>query len=129
MEDQKKSQPKGPDCDQERYKPFVVQVFEALIDGAAELAKNVIFDPVARITKSNETVISSAAESENTAGRKASERKPVAERNTSAAKASTKITNTGHAKRATIKRAATKTKAVSALLTKRQRKTYPRKRR
>jgi hypothetical protein len=113
MKIEKKPQSQVLDPTAQRPKPFAVQVVDALIDGAAAIAKSILVEPFARIIKSDKKAVAreaaaSAAETEQVVQRKERNEKSVAEKNAVARKATTEKANVRGAKKTAIKRSPAK---------------------
>jgi hypothetical protein len=130
IEDEKKPQSQVLDPPARKPKPFAVQVVDALIDGAAAIAKSIMIEPFARNTKSDKKASaadSSAEETEQVVKRKARNEKSVVKKEAIAKNASSKKANVGGT--TAIKRAPAKTDASRLATKKGQRKTVLKKRR
>jgi hypothetical protein len=97
----------------QKPKPFATQIADALIDGAAAIAKSILLGPFARITKSDQTAVAamavvSAEETGQERPRKAGDEKSVgAKKSAFATKAAKEKANARSAKK-TIKRVSAK---------------------
>jgi hypothetical protein len=113
FKNEKKPQSQVSEPTAQKPKPFAVQVVDALIDGAAAIAKSMVVEPLARIIKSDRKAVegkaaASAAETEQVVQRKERNEKSVAEKNAVAGKATTKKANVRGAKKTAIKRSPAK---------------------
>jgi hypothetical protein len=113
MKIEKKRQSPLPDPTAQRPKPFAVQVVDALIDGAAAIAKSMVVEPFAGIIKSDKKVVAgevvaSVTETEQLVQRKERNEKSVAEKKAVARKVTTKKANVRGAKKTAIKRSPAK---------------------
>jgi hypothetical protein len=112
MKIEEKPQSPVPDPTAQRPKPFAVQVVDALIDGAAAIAKSMVAEPFARIIKSDKAVagevVASVTETEQLVQRKERNEKSVAEKKAVARKVTTKKANVRGAKKTAIKRSPAK---------------------
>jgi hypothetical protein len=113
MENKKKPQSQLTDPTAQRPKPFAVQVVDALIDGAAAIAKSMVVEPFARMINSDKKAVAgeaaaSAAETEQVVQRKERNETPVAEKTAVAKKVTTKKANVRGAKKTTIIRSPAK---------------------
>ena len=110
-----RSQSPAPYLAAQKPKPFATQFVDALIDGAAAIAKGMILGPFARVAKSDQTgvaamaVVSSAEETGQERPRKAGDEKSVgAKKNAFATKAAKEKGNARSAKKTAIKRVSAK---------------------
>jgi hypothetical protein len=115
MENIDRSQLSAPSPTAQRPKTFATQFVDALIDGAAAIAKGMILGPFARIDKSDQTglaamaVVSSAEETGQERPRKADDEKSVgAKKSAFATKAAKEKGNARSAKKTAIKRVSAK---------------------